>query len=349
MLDPKVLGPFPSSLDIADNRIEAYLPLNPGQAGSGYNSSDAWDYFHINSVDKDTSGSYLISARDANAIYKINSTTGSLIWRLGGKHSNFTLGPDVEFSFQHHARYISKPSDGKKEIISLYDNSAHGTENGGGDEVHLYPYSRGKIVEVDTETWEARLVQAFHPPDGLLSKSQGSTQVLPNKNVLVNWGSSGALTEFLPNGTPIFHTYFDSGHLGEGVENYRGFRFNWTGLPNEAPAIVSLKNGTGTRIYVSWNGDTETKSWNFYGNEKGGKLRFLGEKKRAGFETVLEVGHTELENVKAEAVDGSGKVLVSTEVVNSEIEVFRYQKESAEKARVADDLGNGGFLIGQEL
>ncbi|TQB71412.1 hypothetical protein MPDQ_007624 [Monascus purpureus] len=26
---------------------------NPGQAGAGYNSSDAWDYFHINSGDKD--------------------------------------------------------------------------------------------------------------------------------------------------------------------------------------------------------------------------------------------------------------------------------------------------------
>jgi len=35
---------------------EAYLPLNPGQAGSGYSSSDAWDYFHINSVDKDSEG-----------------------------------------------------------------------------------------------------------------------------------------------------------------------------------------------------------------------------------------------------------------------------------------------------
>jgi len=42
---------------------EGYLPLNPGQAGSGYNSSDAWDYFHINSVDKDADGKYYIPAR----------------------------------------------------------------------------------------------------------------------------------------------------------------------------------------------------------------------------------------------------------------------------------------------
>lgn len=59
---------------------ESVLPINPGQAGSGYNSSDAWDYFHINSVDKDADVNYLISARDACAIHKINGTDGEIIW-----------------------------------------------------------------------------------------------------------------------------------------------------------------------------------------------------------------------------------------------------------------------------
>lgn len=104
-------------------------------------------------------GNYLISARDANAAYKINGTTGEIIWQLSGKSSSFKLGPDVEFAFQHHARFVSKSEDGKKETISLYDNSAHGTENGHGREVHFYKYSRGKIIEVDTDTWEATIVQ----------------------------------------------------------------------------------------------------------------------------------------------------------------------------------------------
>ena len=313
---------------ISNRLIEAYLPLNPGQAGSGYNSSDAWDYFHINSVDKDDEGSYLISARDANAIYKINGTTGDLIWRLGGKHSNFTLGENVEFSFQHHARYISKSSSGESEVISFYDNSAHGTENGGGGEVHLYPYSRGKIVEVNTHTWEATLVQAFHPPDNLLSKSQGSTQVLPGGNVLVNWGSSGALTEFKADGTPVFHTYFDSGSLGEGVENYRGFRYNWTGLPFERPAIVALHNETSTSIYVSWNGDTEAVAWRFYGGTSQGGLKVLGESKRTGFETSVTTGITHLDSFKAEALAHDGAVLTSTDVVKKQVEVLQYHVQN---------------------
>jgi hypothetical protein len=177
---------------------------------------------------------------------------------------------------------------------------------------------------VNTDTWEAELVQGFNPPDGLLSKSQGSTQVLPGGNVLVNWGSSGALTEYLSDGTPIFHTYFDRGALGEGVENYRGFRFNWTGLPYERPAIAALNNETSTSIYVSWNGDTETKAWRFYGAVSGGKLKFLGEKKRTGFETALTIGTIALESVKAEALAHDGRVLSSTDVVKSEVEVLQH-------------------------
>ncbi|KAL3431200.1 ASST-domain-containing protein [Aspergillus tetrazonus] len=300
---------------------EAILPINSGQAGSGYNSSDAWDYFHINSVDKDSEGNYLISARDACSVHKINGTTGEIIWRLGGVKSDFELGENVQFCFQHHARFVSK--EGGKEVISLYDNAAHGTENGRGHEVHTHPFSQGKIIEIDTATWKATIVQAFQPPDGLLSKSQGSTQLLPNGNVLVNWGSEGALTEFRADGTPIFHTYMDSSFLGLGVENYRGFRYNWTGLPNEAPAIVSLENDEGTTVYVSWNGDTETKIWRFFHLvDEYGSRHFLGEVERKGFETSLFVKDHGLGLVTAEAIDAKGRVLTSTVAAESKLETL---------------------------
>ncbi|RSL84254.1 hypothetical protein CEP52_016486 [Fusarium oligoseptatum] len=86
---------------------ETALPLPLGQAGIGYNSSTAWDYFHINSIAKGDDGNYLVSARHASTIYKINGTDGSIIWRLGGKASDFELGPNVTFGFQHHARFSS--------------------------------------------------------------------------------------------------------------------------------------------------------------------------------------------------------------------------------------------------
>ncbi|KAF3055264.1 hypothetical protein GL218_07659 [Daldinia childiae] len=296
-----------SSLDYV-SPDEAILPINPGQAGSGFNSSDAWDYFHINSVDKDSEGNYLISARDACSIHKINGTDGSIIWKLNGKDSSFKVPKDAEFCFQHHARFISQYDD--IEIISLYDNSAHGTEHSGGSEVHTAPTSSGKIVKVNTTSWEAELVQAFFPPDGLLSKSQGSTQTLPNGNVLVNWGSSGAVTEYLPNGTAIFHSYMDSGYLGLGVENYRAFRYNWTGIPNEEPAIVALRGEEGVTAYVSWNGDTETKTWRFYAIvDEFGSREFVGEVEKTSFETSLRIHYENVRAISAEAIDADGRSL----------------------------------------
>jgi hypothetical protein len=282
----------------------------------------------------------LISARDANAVYKIDGKTSEIIWQLGGKSTNFTLGDQVEFAFQHHARFLSQSSDGTKEIISLYDNSAHGTENGHGHEVHFYKFSRGKIIEVDTENWTSKIVQAFHPPNDLLSKSQGSTQVLPNGNVLVNWGSEGAITEFKSDGTPIFHFYMDSGSLGEGVENYRGFRYNWTGIPNEAPAIVALKDEEKetTNIYVSWNGDTETKTWRFYEVNESGRRSYLGESKRESFETVLKLDRAGVNTVQAEAVGYGGQVLVDTSIVKPEVLVHEFK---GKEKKIAKQSVNG--------
>lgn len=279
-------------------------------------------------MDKDAAGNYIISARDANSIHKISGSTGEILWRLDGKNSSFALGPNVTFAFQHHARFLPNPTDDPAiEVISLYDNSAHGTEHNDGSEVHTAPYSSGKIVRLNSTSWTAELVQGFYPPPGtnLLSKSQGSTQVLPNGNVIVNWGSEGALTEYLPDGTPIFHTYFDSGALGEGVQNYRGFRYNWTGLPSEDPAIVALENadGSGTTLYVSWNGDTETKTWRFFElDEKTDTWSSLGDAERTSFETSLEVPDRKVERVSAEAVDRHGKVLRTTGVARLEKEVI---------------------------
>ncbi|OCL13145.1 hypothetical protein AOQ84DRAFT_125406 [Glonium stellatum] len=302
---------------------EAILPINPGQAGSGYNSSDAWDYFHINSVDKDATGNYLVSARDACSVHKINGTDGSIIWRLDGKNSSFTLGQNVTFCFQHHARFLPNlAGEADIELISLYDNSAHGTENGKGTEVYTGPTSSGKIIRLNTTAWTAELVQGFYPPNHLRSKSQGSTQILPNSNVIVNWGSEGALTEYDSSGNVLFHAYLDSDYLGLGVENYRGFRYNWTGLPNEEPAIVALENDNGTTIYVSWNGDTETRAWRFYAVTRNfGSRIYLGEAPRTTFETSLEVPNESVFQVSAEALDGKRRVIRLTGIAQLEPEI----------------------------
>jgi hypothetical protein len=194
--------------------------------------------------------------------------------------------------------------------------------------VHTAPTSSGKIIRVNTRSWTAELVQGFYPPDGLRSKSQGSTQVLPGGNVLVGWGSEGAVTEFTADGRAVFHAYMDSGALGVAVENYRAFRFNWTGLPSEEPAIVVLEDegGGGTTVYVSWNGDTETRVWRFYEvSDAVGSRAFLGEANRTSFETSLHVPDRRVESVVAEAVDERGNTLRDTGIARIEKEILPFR------------------------
>src|ERR671921_664683 len=77
------------------------------------------DYFHINSIDVEPDdNNLLISARKTSAVYKIDRKTGEVIWRLGGKKSDFEMGPGTRFAFQHDARRLP---DG---TVSIFDNGS---------------------------------------------------------------------------------------------------------------------------------------------------------------------------------------------------------------------------------
>ena len=76
----------------------------------------AFDYFHINSIDEDHDGNLLVSARNTWAVYKIDRHTGNVMWRLGGKKSDFAMGKGTTFAWQHDARHHGASS------ISLFDD-----------------------------------------------------------------------------------------------------------------------------------------------------------------------------------------------------------------------------------
>src|SRR3954471_13069896 len=128
---------------------ESNIPV-PTQKGS------EWEYFHANAVDIDNDGNFLVSARNTSTIYKIDRATGKIIWRLGGKKSNFKLGPGVRFDWQHSIR--AQP-DG---TYKLYDNSAAPP---------VRKASRVLTLKLDTHAMTATLVSAFTHPRKLLSSS----------------------------------------------------------------------------------------------------------------------------------------------------------------------------------
>ncbi|HYM55874.1 MAG TPA: arylsulfotransferase family protein, partial [Solirubrobacteraceae bacterium] len=54
---------------------------------SSVTTSTQWpfDYFHINSIDQLASGTMLISARNTSALYELNTLTGQVLERIGGR------------------------------------------------------------------------------------------------------------------------------------------------------------------------------------------------------------------------------------------------------------------------
>jgi hypothetical protein len=330
---------------------DSAFPLREDGNDNGRNSSDAWNYFHINSVDKDDEGNFLISARNSRAIFKINGKTGDVIWKLGGLHgSNFTIPKNVEFAFQHDARFRSRSEDGTIEVISFFDNAAHTAP--GWD---LSTLSRGRYVQLNHTSGEATGVATFPAPFGLSAQSQGNNQLLPNGNVFINWGQAGAVTEFAWDGEVLFHAFLDSEPAGQHVQSYRGFRANWTGTPSEAPAVVALRstleNEVGLAVYVTWNGDTETAVWRFYSeNTADGVMTksLLGEAARETFETKLDVekhaaqGLSVGHRIYAEAVDKHGRVLVSSRAVAIKDEVIPRSRASP-LAELKSQISEGRF------
>jgi hypothetical protein len=253
------------------------------------------DYFHVNSIDLARDGNLLVSARNTWGVYKINRGTGRVIWRLGGKKSNFRMGRGTVFAWQHDAR---DAGDGR---ITIFDDGAQ-------PQVALQ--SRVLFIALDEQRHTARLVRKFaHRPGRIVSRFMGNAQLLPNGNVLVGWGSEPFMTEFTPDGGVVLDA-----RLPHGGQNYRALRFSWHAVPDRRPDVAyRFRRGQGT-LYVSWNGATEVAAWRLEAGTRKSALRAAGATRRTGFETVLKVPHG-VRWGRAVALDAAGNELRRSEIV----------------------------------
>jgi hypothetical protein len=227
-----------------------------------------WDFFHVNSVDVDGDGNLLVSSRSMHTIYKIDKR-GRILWRLGGKSSDFSMGEGAEFAWQHDAR---RQPDG---TLTVFDNGATPA---------VEQLSRGLILDVDERAMSAKLLAQYTHP-GILTGSQGSVQLLANGNVFVGWGEVPRVSEFLHSGELVFDAA-----LGEKYECYRAFRMPWTGTPAEAPALALTGAGRGLTAYASWNGATEVRSWQLLAGSEATDLSPVASTRATGFESALRAG-----------------------------------------------------------
>jgi hypothetical protein len=256
-----------------------------------------FDYFHINSVDVDSAGNFLVSARNTWAVYKVSRETGQVQWRLGGKKSDFAMGPGTTFAWQHDARHHGAGD----RFISIYDDGAAPP---------VEKHSRAIFLDVDYENRRASLRRAFvHPSGKVLSAAMGNVQVLPNGNSFVGWGTEPYLTEFDRSGRVVWDA-----RLPHGGENYRAFRLPWVGRPTDAPKLVAHSTASGRRLYVSWNGATEVAQWRLETGATESSLQHEATGPKQSFETVL-VPKPGSKVAAVTALDAKGRPLQRSNVV----------------------------------
>jgi hypothetical protein len=250
-----------------------------------------WDYLHANSVAVTDDDQLLVSCRETWSLCKIDRRTGDVIWRLGGKRSDFAMGKGAQFSFQHHAQPLGN-------AITVFDNASDGKHR-------PRSQSRGILLDVDEHGRNVRLGRSYTHSKPLSSGAEGSVQVLPGGNILVGWGFQGYTSEFTPDGTLVADAHFVAP-----TSSYRAYRMPWRGRPRDKPAVaVGGDRTTGKQtVYVSWNGATEVRRWRVHAGADAADLPSVGVARRRGFETAIALGRAS-GYVAVSALDANGNEL----------------------------------------
>jgi hypothetical protein len=276
-----------------------HVGLDESYATVSQDGRPGLDYFHANSIEVDHDNNLLVSARQTFTVYKIDRNTGEIIWRLGGKKSDFEMGEGTRFAFQHDAR---RQRDG---TITIFDNGTtifHDTVPEAVEE------SRAIVLELDEEQMSATLVREYTHPDKQYADAAGNMQLLPNSNVFIGWGRALVFSEFSKDGELLFDARLPSPN-----RSYRYFRFPWSGHPTDRPAAVAERTSEEElEVYASWNGATEVSSWEVLAGPRQDQLEPLGSVPRNGFETAMSV-QSPNPYVAVRAKDRSGRVLGTTE------------------------------------
>lgn len=154
-----------------------HLEYDPEYDDHGWTHANAIDYLE----DDDA---YIVSLRSYDALHKIDRTTGTEIWRLGGPFSDFQTGSaETElFGCQHQFDTI----DGGIVVFDNRDDLA----------------APSRVIEYAMDEGDMRVDYAWHyvmdPPMHVIGL--GDVSRLPTGNTLVIWSSQGQMDQITPDG-----------------------------------------------------------------------------------------------------------------------------------------------------
>ncbi|GAB7337073.1 hypothetical protein MBLNU457_g2478t1 [Dothideomycetes sp. NU457] len=243
-------------IDIATGKLvfqwSALQYFSPRESLERYRSrqDSSKDIFHINSIDKDDQGNYIILFRYLHAIVCVNPD-GDVLWTLGGKRNSFydlSNGKATRITTEHRAKW--QPGNVIKLLeTDVPDRRASHAAHHQGVRIALDPGSITAILLQESANSSATLTHAQHPSrptstgDALAGSSKHSTPYTES--------SSGNIICDAALG--VYET--------DKQNSYRKFKGKWTGRPKRRPD-VAIRNGfSDMNVYVSWNGATDVRHW----------------------------------------------------------------------------------------
>ena len=163
-----------SSLSMGLDEVDADVKLE----------GDGFDPIQPTAISVLPDGNLLASFRATSSLVKIDRHSGKVMWRLGGKKSDFQFIADAQNGFSHQldARMLDNGD------LLVFD----------GGSLHPAPASRVAQYRLDPVNHAATLVWEYRHVPALLSDGAGSARRLANGNTVVAWGTQGLVTEIDP-------------------------------------------------------------------------------------------------------------------------------------------------------
>jgi hypothetical protein len=200
-LDPS--GAVVWSWNSKDHLKPSETTTRPPPARGRPDGREGFDVVHLNSVAPDANGGLVISARHADALYRIERPSGKITWKLGGtkrserlKLTGDPMSPPL--GKQHDVQVLP---DG---TITVYDNRSK------------IGAPRAVRFKVDAAAGTARWLGQVTEPEVHSSGAEGSARRIAGGNWVVSWGGSNIMSEFTSSNRLVWRLRFD-----HDVINYR--------------------------------------------------------------------------------------------------------------------------------
>lgn len=151
----------------------------PGFAGTG------WDVFHINAIDRQPDGDYVVTARHLDGVFRVNHDPGQpddgeVLWTLGTPASTDPAAQRLTIVGDPYGG-PKRPHDGRLngDVVTMFDNQAGMP----GRRSRAVAYEIDIVAGTATMLWERRS-DANYTGDTL-----GSVRVSGDGSVLINWSA----------------------------------------------------------------------------------------------------------------------------------------------------------------